>query len=498
MDRQRMLQSADKSAARVCSQSANHQQTIGECKAALRENPKDSRRLLKIGDIYARDGLYAWAVDAYARAARVYIEEGFAAKAIAVYKQILELISNHQPSLIDFYLYIYPTLACLYQTLHLITEAIATYDTYALLLARSGRLREAETILRAIVEGEEDSPITRLHFAEVLLEQCRDQEAIEQFCASAEKLATMDRADNAIRVLDSAFARTKSPAVSRCAARILLERGGVGDGMQALVRLQKAYELQPRSLETLDLLARAFEVIDQKDRAIEVRKQTVRIAREQGNMDAARSVLSALLVEAPGDKDVSVIAKAIPSVAPSSERNTRLQRASASIQELTMMDAEPASTDEPILLGEADTTTDPGDVEPLSSPTSQPPPSHHMPVPIGSFAVPLPLGSHLNDSTNEPPHSRQRSADPLRGCLDLEVASTRLRAALADLATAESSVADYLTPMSPPVVDRRMPLPSAVQTGTPPIPNDILLDTVIVGHTPLCGVRGFRGDGGVA
>jgi tetratricopeptide (TPR) repeat protein len=473
MDRERTLRSAEKNAAR-----GRYKQAIEDYETALEQTPRDARLLLKIGDLHARNNAYAWAVDTYARAARVYTDEGFAAKAVAVYKQILQLFSTRVPHLADFYLYVYPTLAGLYQELRLSAEAVGTYDAYASLLARSGRLHEAAAILRIVAERGGDNPITRLRLAEVLLEDGCEQEALEHFRTAADRLVALDRTDEALRVLDRTHARTQAPDAARHAARILLNRGRTADGMQALLRLQQAFQAQPKNLETLDLLARAFEVIDQKDRAFEVRKETVRIAKDQGAMDTARAVLAVLHAEAPNDPDVAALTLTIAPPAPR-----------------TIPPSEPSIPEVSVELVEAESSVE-----------------HHAvavedDVPIIEEAGSPPVLDLAGEIAALESRARefvlrgdlQSAIHTVRIGLELDRTSEHLRSLLEELLTIKPAPSSFGIPAPVPSdVLRDLAQPPQRCAGLPPVPSSVLLDADLVGRSPLESIRGFRGGGGIS
>jgi tetratricopeptide (TPR) repeat protein len=472
MDRERTLRSAEKNAAR-----GRYKQAIEDYQTVLEQTPRDARLLLKIGDLHARNDAYAWAVDTYARAARVYSDEGFAAKAVAVYKQILQLLSTRVPHLADFYLYVYPTLAGLYQELRLSAEAVGTYDAYASLLARSGRLHEAAAILRIVAERGGDNPITRLRLAEVLLEDGCEQEALEHFRTAADRLVALDRMDEALRVLDRTHARTQAPDAARHAARILLNRGRTADGMQALLRLQQAFQAQPKNLETLDLLARAFEVIDQKDRAFEVRKETVRIAKDQGAMDTARAVLAVLRAEAPNDPDVSALTQTIAPPAPKP-----LPTSEPSIPEVSVESVEAESS------VERHAVTVDGDA-PVVEETGAPPVLDLA----GEIAA---LESRAREFVLR--GDLHSAIHTVRIGLELDRASENLRSLLEDLLAIKPAPPSGIPAPVPSDVLRDLTQPPQSCAGLPPIPGSVLLDSDLVGHTPLESIRGFRGGGGIS
>jgi tetratricopeptide (TPR) repeat protein len=69
----------------------------------IQEDPNDARTLLKMGDLQSKMEAYADAVATYERVGKFYASQGFALKAIAVYKQIREIIAKHVPQLEERY-----------------------------------------------------------------------------------------------------------------------------------------------------------------------------------------------------------------------------------------------------------------------------------------------------------------------------------------------------------------------------------------------------------
>lgn len=466
MDLERILQSAEKLAARN-----RFRQAIQEYRKVLAHAPKDARLLLRIGDLYTRTEAFPWAVDSYAQAARIYAQEGFAAKAVAVYKQVQHLVDKQLPHLADYYLFVYPTLAHLYQELRLPNEALGTYDAYASILAQSGRLQEASTILEVVVDRGGDNPLTRLRLAEMLLETGEESDAAEHFLTAADKLVDMDRVDEALRVLDHTLARLPCPELARRAAKILLDRGQGDDGMQALLRLQQAFQAQPKNLDTLALLARAFEAIDQKDRAFEVRKETVRIAKDQGALAAARTVLDALMLDAPTDPTLIALAQTIaPPPPPPPE---------SSLPEVSVESVGPESLGAHAVLIEGDVPV----VEEARHPGIV-----DLQQEIASIELRAREFAKQGRFTN--------AIHTLRIGLELAPDSVALRTLLLSLS---DSVPLSSRPV--PTIPRTKTTseaPSPKSGDAPPIPSSILADIGLMGRAPLESIRGFRGGGGVS
>ena len=306
IDREKVLQAAQKFV-----EKKRLDRAIAEYQRIVQEDPNDARTLLKIGDLQARTQAFEAAIATYERVARHYASQGFSVKAIAVYKQIREIIRKHVPQLAEQYGHIIPKLAQLYQDLGLTGDALSAYDEYASHLQRTGRDREAIDIFHKIVEINGNNPLTRLRLAEALLRQEESDEALNQFSMASEILLGMGRSDDALKVIERMFFQKPDPALARRAAEIYLDRGRDEDGMQALAKLQICFQADNRDLKTLALLSRAFGAIGQAPKGIEVRKELARIARDKGEFAIAKEAARTLMAEAPNDDAVQTLARSI-------------------------------------------------------------------------------------------------------------------------------------------------------------------------------------------
>lgn len=306
IDREKVLQAAQKYV-----EKRRFDRAIIEYQKIVQEDPNDARILLKIGDLQARMESFEAAIATYERVGRYYASQGFSVKAIAVYKQIREIIRKHVPKLADQYGHIIPQLAQLYQELGLTGDALAAYDEYATLLQRGGRDRDATEIFRKIVEINGTNPLARLRLAEALLRQGDADGAFNEFSVAAQTLVGMARIDDALKVYERMLYQKPDPGLARQAAQMYLQRGQADDGMMALAKLQICFQADNRDLDTLELLASAFSLIGQRPKAVEVRKEIVRIARDKGNVSLARKTLEELVRESPNDDGVKALAKSI-------------------------------------------------------------------------------------------------------------------------------------------------------------------------------------------
>jgi tetratricopeptide (TPR) repeat protein len=309
IDREKTLQAAQKYI-----EKKRYDRAIAEYQRIVQDDPNDARTLLKIGDLQARLQAYPEAIATYDRVGQYYSAQGFALKAIAVYKQIRELIKKHAPDLADRYGHIVPKLAEIYTQLGLTSDALAAYDEVATRLQRAGRDREAIEVFSKMVGLDAQNPLPHLRLAEA---RCRVQsldEAIESFWTAAELLLSLDRRDDALKVIERILHFKLDARYARVAAELYLQRGTREDGLQALTKLQVCFQADPKNLDTLGLLAQAFTLIGQEAKSIEVYKEMARIARDGERRDLFDQLLAHLRDVAPHDEQVRAL-QSLPPVA---------------------------------------------------------------------------------------------------------------------------------------------------------------------------------------
>ena len=313
IDREKVLQAAQKLV-----EKKKYDKAVLEYQKVIQEDPNDARTLLKIGDLQLKMEAFADAIATYERVGRFYASQGFALKAIAVYKQIREIIHKHVPQLEERYAHIAPKLAELYQQLGLTSDALAALDEVATRLQRQGRDPEAIEVFRRIVELDPTNPLPHLRLAEALSRARDPESAAAEFAFAAGQLLKHGRRDDALKVIERLLHHKQDIAQARVAAELYLQRGQPNDGMLALAKLQVCFQANPKDLDTLALLARAFVAIGQASKGIEVQKEMARIARDQGKNDLFRQLVEKLERAAPHDDQVqqlAVLARSTPPTA---------------------------------------------------------------------------------------------------------------------------------------------------------------------------------------
>ena len=337
-DREKTLQLAQKYI-----EKRKYDRAILEYQKVVEHEPNDARTLLRIGDLQARLGAHAEAIGTYDRVALYYAGRGFSLKAVAVLKQISELIDRHAPQLADQYGHVAPKLAQIYADLGLTNDALATYDAVARRLQNRNRDRDAIEIVRRMVALDRNNALPYLRLAEALCRVQHVDEAVEHFWSAAQLLTQQGRPDDSLKVLERILHFRQDVRVARVAAELYLAKGTREAGLSALSRLQLCFEADPRDLETLTLLAQAFDVIGQSSKGVEVYKEMVRIAKDTGQRDLYLRYIQHLLTVAPRDEHVKQLAarqSLAPEVKVSDRPQAAVSRSSVPPESLTEDDLE--------------------------------------------------------------------------------------------------------------------------------------------------------------
>jgi tetratricopeptide (TPR) repeat protein len=302
VDREKVIQAAQKLV-----EKKRYDKAVEEYQKILAEDPRDVRTLLKVGDLRLKAEQYTEAITTYETVGQFYSQGGFLPKALAVYKQIREIIKKHVPHLEDRFGHVVPRLAEIYSQLGYMGDALATYDELAQRLQSAGRERDVIDVFRKVTELDPTNPLPLLRLADAYMRVRDIDSAIQKLAAAAEILHKLGRRDEALKVVERLLQHRQEPHFCLLAAGIYLERAGPNDGMAALTKLQVAFKDNPRDLETLGLLARAFDVLGRAAQAVEVQKEAARIAKEAGKLDAFSALVDLLVQRAPNDEGVRAL-----------------------------------------------------------------------------------------------------------------------------------------------------------------------------------------------
>lgn len=274
-------------------QKGQYERAIREYARIVEEDPRDVRIWLKIGDLWAKHGDQRQAVDTYLKVAEFYSEQGFYLKAVAVYKQILNIDATQ--------VNINLKLSELYRQLGLVNDAIQQYERVASYFQQQERGKDAIGALRQVVDLAPENVAIRIKLAELCSKEQLRSEAVVEFTQAADQLRTAGRIDDFIKVAERlVYHDPEQVQVIKELAALYLRRR---DPRRALQKLQVAFKADPRDEETLQHLAEAFQDLGQVPKTISVLKELARVQRESGHPDRAGATFERVLELAPDDAE---------------------------------------------------------------------------------------------------------------------------------------------------------------------------------------------------
>ena len=152
---------------------------IAEYQKLIKEDPTDLPLVNTLGDLYVRIGNIAEAVKCFTRLAESYDNGGFVVRAIAMYKKVCKTDPAQTNSLVR--------LADLYVRQGLMSDARFHYLQAADVLLRKGNLKEAAATLSKTVEVDPENPGIDGRLGEVSLKLGQNDEALRAFHSAARK-----------------------------------------------------------------------------------------------------------------------------------------------------------------------------------------------------------------------------------------------------------------------------------------------------------------------
>jgi tetratricopeptide (TPR) repeat protein len=160
-------------AARKYAQKGAREKALREYHTLLKLDPRDAKLHLEIGDCYRRWGQIDEAIIQYARVAEQYKDDGFDARAVAVFKQILNLDPKRYTA--------YVSLSELYQRMGLDSEALSALQAAADAQHKEGSKREALELLRKMATLDPTNTTSRLKVAELLRQAGMQRDAVDEY-----------------------------------------------------------------------------------------------------------------------------------------------------------------------------------------------------------------------------------------------------------------------------------------------------------------------------
>jgi tetratricopeptide (TPR) repeat protein len=181
--------------ARQLAESGKFAQAIDAWRQLLDETPHNDANVYNtIGDLCLKNKATPDAIDAYGKAARFYLQEGFHLKAIALYKKILKFDPNRAE--------MYTLLGDLNVVRGLLNNAVADYLSGAKMYLKIGKAMNALTLFRKITKVDPQNTDMRLRVADLCLKEKLTEEAIDEYLRIGRDYQRAGRHDEAKKLYE--------------------------------------------------------------------------------------------------------------------------------------------------------------------------------------------------------------------------------------------------------------------------------------------------------
>ncbi len=208
----------------------------------------DFTALNTLGDLYARLDKQAEAIECFVRVADHYREQGFALKAIAIYKKVARLRPDE--------LSVAQRLAALYEQQGLIVEARAQYLFIADACGRAKLTRDALEALRRTADLDPQNADIRMRLAEGFMREGMRDEAAAAFAEAGTRLHARSNYQGAL----NAFTRARDlrPYSHEILQGLVDANLALGANEEAAAVLEDAVAQAPADAELHAMLARVY------------------------------------------------------------------------------------------------------------------------------------------------------------------------------------------------------------------------------------------------
>lgn len=197
----------------------NAQAAVNIYRKIIEADPFDLAAINTLGDLYVSTGQVQDAITHFSRVADIYIEGGFARKAIETLKKIIAVDPASTETATK--------LADLYAQAGLPSEARQHYFQIADALTRKGATVEALSVFSKIVELDPSNTSTRIKLGELYLREGMNGQAYDAFVTAAEQLTGKGENRRALNAYNEALAIRPDSREALAAARRLMSLLGV-------------------------------------------------------------------------------------------------------------------------------------------------------------------------------------------------------------------------------------------------------------------------------
>jgi tetratricopeptide (TPR) repeat protein len=230
---------------------------IKEYRQIVDNDDDDFTALNMLGDLYARSGKGQDAIACFSRIANHYREQGFALKAISMFKKIDRLQPNDPE--------IAKTLGALYEMQGLVVDARAQYMSVAESFQRAGQQQKALDVLRKVADLEPQNTENRIKLALGYLKENLRPEAAEAYADAGEQFLSRRNFERAIECYSETLKLT--PRNHIALSGLLNAHIALGTADEAAEILEQALADAPGDVELLSMLGHAYIEAEDAERA---------------------------------------------------------------------------------------------------------------------------------------------------------------------------------------------------------------------------------------
>ena len=270
-------------------------QAIAEYQQILKHEPKDQVTLMTLGDLFVRQGETFQALEYFERLAKIFLNDGFTTKAIAIYKKVAKLAPEETRPL--------ERLAELYVQQGVLSEARPLYLQLAEVHLKAGRQAQAAGLLRKLLEAEPENLRVHTRLGELQLAMGHHKEAVETFYITVQRVLDQGDHAEAIRLADRLLKiDAKHVPALTLKARALI---GAGKRAEASTLLESLPEQDSGGETTVLLLGKHLEN-GHPDKAVALAEKV--FARDPKNYPQVHQVANALIEASDFDRALVLLA----------------------------------------------------------------------------------------------------------------------------------------------------------------------------------------------
>ena len=320
------------------------EQAIKEYEKVLKKFPDDTTTINRVGDLYGRIGQLKPAIKLYEEIAEHFTKDGFTTKAIAILKKIQRL----DPQRLD----VFERLAALYFEQGLVVEAKREYQILADWYVKNGDVQNAIKSHEKLVDLDPNNHVSSLRLAELLLRNDDTTSALKVYSRLGGVLleaGKLDEAESLYRrviekdppvgeflipvctaLLDAGrapvvleflnFGVERSPESTELKALLVRTLLGMGESTKAMQIANEVLEAEPDNAEMRSLVGGAMVSTGDTAEAREMLVPAVETLLDKGDFKGAQAALKDLLKEMPEDQQV--LRLAVRAYGPSGEEET--------------------------------------------------------------------------------------------------------------------------------------------------------------------------------